>query len=217
MPRKIIMPLSLFLVFGVSLTMTLAGAPSAGAPPDKGRIVMPFGLSPETGERVLSFEDELADDEDQADTQSANKLRTAGIDKLNKRWLLKPEVFSQLSSAGQRAALIMNGRQVPDGGRGQVNVPLSEVVPETNAGDNIRVNNPALDTTFHTHSETSLAVNGSNVIVSFNEAVGDGYGISSDGGNTFTHKRIPDPANGFNEGDGVVAIGPGGEIYYSTL
>jgi hypothetical protein len=200
--------------------MTLAGASSTSAPPDVGRLVMPFGLSPDTGQRVLSFGDELDDGQGDMDTQSMGNLQMAGRDQVNKRWLLRPEVFSQLSSAGQRAALLMNGRLKFEGGAGQPIPRRSEVVPESAIGDNIRVNNPVLDTGFHTHSETSVAVNGSNVIVSFNESAGstfDGYGISSDGGTTFTHKRIPSASNGANLGDGVVAFGPGGEIYYSTL
>ena len=198
--------------------MTLAGAPAPSAPPDTGRLVMPFGLSPDTGQRVLSFGDELDNGEAEMDTQSKANLPMAGVDQTSRRWLLKPEVFSQLSSAGQRAALLMNGRLKSDGGAGQPPLPRrgEGVAPEA-SGDNIRVNNPALDTSFHTHSETSVAVNGSIVIVSFNEAAFDGYGISSDGGNTFTHKRIPSASNAANLGDGVVAFGPGGEIYYSTL
>ncbi|MEW6210925.1 MAG: sialidase family protein [Acidobacteriota bacterium] len=84
---------------------------------------------------------------------------------------------------------------------------------------NFRVNDPAMDESGHTQSESSIAVNQSNIVVSFNDASenGSGYAFSTNGGASFTHRRIPAPADGVTLGDGVVAFGPEGEIYYATL
>jgi hypothetical protein len=178
---------------------------------------MPFGLSLDNGQRVLSFEDEAGDDEEDVGGQSATSVAPFAQADPEKAWLLEPNTFSQLSSAGQRAALRMNGRSPSSGRRGRSNFFLNDVSAQATPGDNIRVNNPALDTNFHTHSETSIAVNGTTLLVSFNEFDFDGYGLSTDGGSTWAHKRIPDPPGGLNFGDGVVAFGPSGESYYSGL
>ncbi|HEY7544808.1 MAG TPA: hypothetical protein VID27_07990, partial [Blastocatellia bacterium] len=84
---------------------------------------------------------------------------------------------------------------------------------------NFRVNDPAMDEFGHTQSESSVAVNGSNIVISFNDASenGSGYAFSTNGGASFTHKRIPAPTDGLTLGDGVVAFGPDGELYYATL
>lgn len=203
------------------VTCAITGADSsstAGAPFDRGRFVMPFGLTLDNGQRLLSFEDEFGDDEEDISTQSANNI--APIDQApdaNRAWLLEPGTFSQLSSAGQRVALRMNGLLHARRRGPQAGFLLGDVTTEAAPGDNIRVNNPALDTDFHTHSETSVAVNGTTLLVSFNEFDFDGYGLSTDGGNTWAHKRIPDPPAGANFGDGVVAFGPNGESYYAGL
>jgi hypothetical protein len=202
------------------ITCAITGADSAstvGAPPDRGRFVMPFGLFLDNGERLLSFEDEAGDDEEDSSGQSANSITPFAKADPEKAWLLEAGTFSQLSSAGQRAALRMNGLLPTRYRHRQRGAPGSDVTVEANPGDNIRVNNPTLDTFFHTHSETSIAVNGVNLALSFNEGASDGYAISTDGGNNWAHKRIPDPAGGSNLGDGVVGFGPIGELYYATL
>ncbi len=202
------------------VTCAITGADSSStvvAPLDRGRFVMPFGLSLDNGQRVLSFEDEAGDGEEDVSGQSANNVAPFAQAVLEKGWLLEPGTFSQLSSAGQRAALRMNGRSPSSGRRRQSRFFLNDVSAEASPGDNIRVNNPALDTNFHTHSETSVAVNGTTLLVSFNEFDFDGYGLSTDGGSTWVHKRIPDPPSGSNFGDGVVTFGPSGESYYAGL
>lgn len=206
---------SLAAVIGLTSTVTRADAPSAGAaPPDKGRFAMPFGLSLDDGERVLSFEDELTD-QDEFDGQSLKSAQPpVGVDR-DKAWLLNPGTFNHLSSAGQRAALRANGRLHT---RGSLSAAKSaELFPEANPGDNIRVNNPSLDSAFHTHSETSIAINGGTIIISFNEFQFNGYSVSTDSGGTWSHKRTPNPPGGSNLGDGVVAFGPNGECYYAGL
>ena len=134
-------------------------------------------------------------------------------------WLLDPEVFGHLSSAGKRAVLRVNGLLEPAASRQPRLQKSPAVSAELAPGENVRVNNPALDEDGHTQSESSVAVNGANIAVSFNDASQDGSGlaISTDSGATFTHKRIPVIAGGANLGDGVVVFGPSGELYYSTL
>jgi hypothetical protein len=135
-------------------------------------------------------------------------------------WLLEPSTFEQLSAGGRRAALILNGLLVA---REQPKDLIQQAVtisPNAAPGENVRVNNPAMDTFGHTQSETSIAVNGSNIAISFNDADlsnSSGYVFSTDGGNTFTHKRIPLPPGGNNLGDGVLAFGPSGELYHCGI
>ena len=136
----------------------------------------------------------------------------------DRSWLLRPEIFDQLDSAGQRAALLINGRLEARGRSSEVRE--QDLAPQAVPGENQRVNDPSLDRDGRTQSETSVAINGNNIIVSFNDADfnnGSGYAYSTNGGATFTHKRIPRLGAGFNLGDGVVAFGPTNEVYYSTL
>lgn len=150
-------------------------------------------------------------------------------------WLLQSEIFDRLSGAGKRAVLWKNGLLdliTKDGiakENRSINVnartkgAISSLNPLTSsllaAGENIRVNDPAFDNLGHTHSESSIAVRGQNIIVSYNDASDNtsGYAISNDGGNTFTPNRLPLLPGGFNLGDGVVDYGPSGELYYATL
>jgi hypothetical protein len=206
--------LALIMTALLATPVTYSDSSSSGIPLDKGRFVMPFGFSPETGERVLSFEDEF-DDEEDVDGMSAADARRIGSDDQSKSWLLRQDSFEQLSSAGQRAVLLANRRLAsrPTAPFVAAHQSSSQAI----SGANVRVNDLALDMNFHTHSETSIAVNGSNIIISFNEFNFNGYSISTDGGSTWTHRRTPNPTNGFNLGDGVVAFGPSGECYYSGL
>jgi hypothetical protein len=138
----------------------------------------------------------------------------------DKAWLLEPATFSKLSSAGKRAALMMNGLiHVPTSAEGTG--AREAVMPQAiSPGDNIAVDNPTLDIDGHTHSETSIAVNGSNIVETFNAASLDkstGYSVSMDGGNSFTAHYLPTLPGGFNLGDGVAAYGPAGELYCSQI
>ena len=127
-------------------------------------------------------------------------------------WLMKREVFEQLSSAGQRAVLISNGHGGhSSGGRGQ----------RGTFGQNLRVNDPAQDLFGVTQSESSITARGRNIVVAFNDFGGfdssSGYAFSTDNGKTFKHQRLPAPPGGGNFGDPVVAFGPQGELYYSNI
>lgn len=172
--RKRMLTAALSAAALVSSTFSSAHtASSSGAPPDRGRFVMPFGLSLDTGERILSFEDEL--DEEEVGEQSANTSQLFVPGDTETAWLLEPTTFNRLSSAGQRAVMLINGTRHPE--RRQA-IPLpADVSAEAVPGENIRVNNPALDTDFHTHSETSIAINGNTIIISFNEFNFNGYGV----------------------------------------
>jgi hypothetical protein len=88
------------------------------------------------------------------------------------------------------------------------------------------VNDPATDFADNsTQSETSLAVYGEKIVVSWNDA-GDffktgqftGYGYSHDGGKTFIDGGpLPGPIGGTSLGDGIVATDKEGNFYISTL
>jgi hypothetical protein len=138
-------------------------------------------------------------------------------------WLLQPEMFEHLSAGGKHAALYVNGRLSPaqssEEKRPETEVQSQAVRSEATAFQNIRVNNPNRDQIGHTQSETSIVANGSNIVLSFNDASMNsaGYAFSRDGGASFTHRRVPTPPNGFNLGDGVVVLGRGGNLFYSSI
>ena len=85
-------------------------------------------------------------------------------------------------------------------------------------GQNVRVNDPTTDVLGHTQSTSSVAARGGNVIVGFqdaNEENVSAFGLSTDGGSTFQQQSLPEI--GENLGDPVVAFGPNGEIYYTSI
>lgn len=135
-------------------------------------------------------------------------------------WMLKPHVFKNLSSGGKRAALLRNGLTNSPNTKDSVS-PNYFNQQLTNLGGNVPVNKPELDNILRTQSESSIAVRGNNVIVSFNDIAESrntcGYSFSTDGGNTFEQRSIPEPIDQINLGDGVVAYGPNGELYYALL
>ena len=107
------------------------------------------------------------------------------------------------------------------------------VTPETTLSANVRVNNPAEDLQVDqtTQSETSVAVNGTQVVVGFNDsqklldgrvftAGADltGYAYSTDGGASFTDGGVlPNAPGQQNVGDPAVAADRAGNFYYATL
>src|ERR1019366_4945403 len=134
--------------------------------------------------------------------------------------LLRPEAFRRLSSAGQRAVLRAAGLLVPPANARQPRAPEARPTrPLTpSVGQNVRVNDPTTDVLGHTQSESSIAARGGNVIVGFqdaNEENVSAFGLSTDGGSTFQQQSLPEI--GENLGDPVVAFGPNGEIYYTSI
>src|SRR5262245_66278370 len=101
--------LALIMAALLATPVTHSDSGSSGIPLDRGRFVMPFGFSPDTGERVLSFEDEFDDEEDFDGLSTADAPRIDGDDS-SKSWLLRQDTFERLSSAGQRAVLLANRR-----------------------------------------------------------------------------------------------------------
>jgi hypothetical protein len=134
--------------------------------------------------------------------------------------LLNPEVFRRLSSAGQRAVLRAAGLLVPPAAVRQPRAPSTRPPRPlvASVGQNVRVNDPTTDVLGHTQSESSIAARGGNLVVGFqdvNEENVSAFGLSADGGSTFQQQSLPEI--GENLGDPVVAFGPNGEIYYSTI
>ena len=151
----------------------------------------------------------------------AGKLSQPGLRRSHTSWPLFNGAFERLSGPGRRAVLVSSGI---------IKAPPKTIGPERHkgkvapeqisAGDNIRVNDPTMDTNGHTQSETSIAVNGRFIVETFNDSDFEdvsGYSYSSDGGSTFTHARMPLKLGGLNLGDGTVALGPSGEFYYSEI
>jgi hypothetical protein len=155
----------------------------------------------------------------QLDFKAAEELGTREIERKG-QWMLEPTTFEILSAAGKRVALLSNDLlPLPEESEQVRSFGHKKFQKQVKSSNNIRVNNPRLDTTLHTQSESSIAVNGSNIIVSFNDLNNNAsaYAFSANGGKKFVQRRIPTVPGGINLGDGVVAFGPNGEIYYSTL
>src|SRR3989442_13958922 len=71
----------------------------AQATPDKGRFVMPFGFDLNTGDRLLSFEEEFGDDdEDGFSGQAVNDNRPFRKPDTQKSWLLQPWRVNRLAA-----------------------------------------------------------------------------------------------------------------------
>ncbi|MEW6735589.1 MAG: hypothetical protein AB1489_30135 [Acidobacteriota bacterium] len=84
---------------------------------------------------------------------------------------------------------------------------------------NIRVNTPDLKPDSLTQSESSIAVNGKSIVVTFRDRQqGADYAVSTDGGKSFAQHSFPAFPNSLNVADQVVVRGANdGEFYYSTL
>jgi hypothetical protein len=107
--------------------------------------------------------------------------------------LLEPKIFNSLSSAGQRGALILNGRPVDSARQPARLNPQDAPAPPLEPSENLRVTRPSDDPRgpgHHTHSEPRIWADGNNIVESFNTDSGDisafsGFAVSSDGGRTF--------------------------------
>jgi PKD domain/BNR repeat-like domain len=152
---------------------------------------------------------------------AAETAQASASSKGDHSWLLQPKTFSRLSAGGRNQARYLNG--LPPLPAARAPRAPAAVTPGPLAApaalQNIRVNDPSMDEAGHTNSESWLAVKGSRIIVGFNDASVNvsAYGLSTDGGGSFVHRRLPPPSGGQTFGDPVVAFGPNGEVYYSTL
>ena len=136
------------------------------------------------------------------------------------RPLLNPETFQRLSPADRRAALRSAGLPMPAAParppRTLLDSSARRLIPSV--GQNVRVNDPTTDVLGHTQSTSSIAARGSNIIVGFQDADEEdisAFSLSTDGGSTFQQQSLPEL--GENLGNPVVAFGPNGEIYYSSI
>lgn len=188
-------------------------------------------MEEELSRRTRIYEEKMGISPKNKDKRPAWQYSPTKFDKLsvaNKKlalskkhaWMLKPHVFKNLSSGGKRAALLRNSLTSSSNTKEKFS-PAYTSQQLTNLGGNVAVNKPELDNILRTQSESSIAIRGNNVIVSFNDISENrntcGYSFSTDGGNTFEQKSIPEPIDQINLGDGVVAYGPNGELYYALL
>lgn len=160
--------------------------------------------------------------------QDKSKSKSEATENVNAKlpisWILKHKSFEQLSSSAQEA--IFELHDIKPNINPNINpipIGLEESTPNLvdPSKSNLRLNDPAIDVSAFTQSESCAAVNGLNVIVGFND-VGrsegrSGYAFSTDGGTTFTHKRLPSAPSRLTAGDPCLAFGVNNEIYYSTL
>ena len=154
-------------------------------------------------------------------TAGEEGLFRAGAPMEGRARLMAPDVYDRLSSGGRRLARSWNGLRGPARVIGTPRAALGNVLPlgTPSPRQNVRVNDPTLDEAGHTNSESSVAVSGSTIVVGFNDAAIDtsAYAFSTDGGATFTHRRLSPPFDGLLYGDPVLAAGPAGEVYYASL
>src|ERR1017187_7532341 len=173
-----------------------------------------------------------ADSASPAGVAKAAKLRTLDLPKREHslrvvetgpaaRPLFNPEVFRSLSPAGQWAALRSAALPMPSApalpARNPLDSSVRRLIPSV--GQNVRVDDPTMDVLGHTHSTSSIAARGSDIFVGFqdaNEEDVSAFGLSTDGGSTFQQQSLPETV-AQNLGDPVVAFGPNGEIYYTSI
>lgn len=125
-------------------------------------------------------------------------------------------------------------------------VPGQTVVSQVQLrGGNVQVNDPALDNVQifpgfrpfvkYTQSETTIAANGQNIVVSYNSSADQplvpgagglvfvhryfsGFSTSNDGGTSWISGSVPPPPGSiFTFGDGVVDVDRQGRFYYAGL
>jgi hypothetical protein len=143
-------------------------------------------------------------------------------------WMVEPQNFKRLSQP-LRAYLMrkyMPQMRMPGSSRSLANAVSNVKDPfprQTISKENIRVNNPALDTDNRAQYESSAAAFGNNLVVSFYDSAGlkndnfAGFSTSNDGGATWKQSRIPTYPKGANLGSSVVAVDAAGFFYYATV
>ena len=136
--------------------------------------------------------------------------------------LLKPEVFRRLSAAGQRAVSAPPGCCLRRPANGLARPPLARTARRLDAGRRTERprERPSADVDGHTQQrdlDRRPRQRHLRGLPGCERGERPAYGISTDGGSTFQQRSLPAFPGGENLGDPVVAFGPNGEIYYSTL
>lgn len=137
-------------------------------------------------------------------------------------WMYSPQMFRRLSQSAQRY-LTRNSMPQMKALRSAMTGNDTAAMAMAASGENLRVNNPAQDKDDRTQSETSAAVFGRNIVVSFNDSAGldldnlAGLSYSNDNGATWRQSRVPRYLGGVNLGDGVLAVDTKGNFYYSMI
>lgn len=137
------------------------------------------------------------------------------------RWLLQSPAFERLSSAARTYLLRKYGLLRRGLGQGQ----RSRTTPAATATIQLAPEGEIFLTGRSTalQSETCAAAFGSRILVGYNDGAGTndsltGYSFSDDNGATWQRSVLPPyRSGGVNLGDPVVAAGPNGEFYFSTL
>lgn len=89
--------------------------------------------------------------------------------------------------------------------------------------ENIRVNDPTLDSADRTQSGTTAVAAGDRLVISFNNSAGisngniSGYAYSRDGGKSWRQGFIPTYVGGANLGSGVLTIAPDGSFLHACV
>ena len=83
-----------------------------------------------------------------------------GLGEGDTTWLLSPQVFSKLSSAGRRRALALNGLLPSARSTSSTFAPQAREAVAVTPFANVRVNDPARDEVGHTQSEAWVAASG---------------------------------------------------------
>lgn len=144
-----------------------------------------------------------------------------GFQNADDRWLLQSPAFERLSSAARtyllrKYGLLRRGtgvvQRLP---AGRTMTAAAQLAP----GGEIFLTSQSE----RLQSETCAAAFGPRLIVGYNDGAGTndsltGYSFSHDNGATWRQGVLPPyPSGGANFGDPVVAAGPNGEFYFSTL
>lgn len=161
-----------------------------------------------------------------------------GFENPQDMWLLYSREFDALSGSMQsyllrKYGLVHSGVPRPDAAEGKQVVQQNRMDSATQTaaaltteqaianGENVRVNDPALDVRSRVQTQTSSASSGGNIVVVYNDAgfqsFGSSISYSTDGGSTWRQRFPSIYPGGIGLGDAVVAAGPDGVFYQATL
>jgi hypothetical protein len=176
--------------------------------------------TPAFRERKLT-ERKLAERKLTMTAEQEERAMTRRVSMSNTGWLLEPDVYGRLSSGGQVAVRFINGLYRPEQQRDAESQTMVPAAQPFGPGQNINLTE--FDGAGKTQSETSIAVNGGTIVESFNDTTFpalyglSSYAISTNGGMTFFYRHLGQAEAEINLGDGVVAFGPEGELYFSEI